>query len=1390
MFAEWERFSGEEKERLTHELLALVGERELERFRSRVLGVGKPEAAAPTVPKAEPTVPKAEPTVSKAEAQFRFLEPPALHLTSDTSAEVLQAYEQRGRELLPRTVFVLAAAGGGTRLERSVPAALKEKLRGANCLTKPTFPVGPVSGKSPLIYTLESLSRLGSSQESLVPFVLVVVSEDTRAAVTEAIARHPGCTVGLELHIIDQSLNPTFDEHGSVLTTVNPKTLCRQLHTSASGTLGVLKALARPFAEDGKTPLEHATDLGKDRFFFLYADDALLNSEVNLCLLLGAGDEADMLLVGVEKDGLLIPPGGTLCLRQALDDAGNPLPGDAGGLHVCIIELGDRTLALDQAEQELKRSSGRYFPLNAGPILAAAQIVKHAALKWDAPIHVTSREVTVSRFEGGQVAEQVVRGRKVEQYLPDLLALSTQAKLNIRVASVERNCYGAIKDYPKARHVAARIAQRSRQQLRDAGVEVAETAVVELGASFDAPIGADCEVDGQVHLELNCRGTIGRGVRFLGQGTTRLLGSVRVEDGVAFSGRGDIVVSGEGTSPLVLGAGARLHAAGGHGELREVTVVSANVAPGLQMNTSSLSLLVDAVPCTERVNLERFLTDFHAKPVILTHVAAESMTRWLIIVGSPDFMEGFLSIAAPERSTLLWSLHQTDRSVYDSLLPQIQRPDWPPDVEECVATLEVWDAARSAALCGRRAESLRYDEMLVELAGFLADFPGARDRGELPAVLCRCIAALHSEAYTSVVEHFRGDAQKARAWLLKVAQREGRSFADLLLEEFVPPSEVVSTRLCQELSPGKMVRSFSGIRAEYGESVAISFEHRVVAAVDAFAYGKLLSSKRPAPSVLRIVTAHDPRPTSEAILDAQVRGLIAGLKAKGRTAEIHNLGILPTPLLQQAVRTFDAHGGIMITASHCPIYDNGSKYTTGAVEPEGAPLCGGALLTCQEMEGLLADSHELLQRVCAGDREALDAINAVPLGQVAAATHVDPESRREVFEGFATFTLKQLQMEEGELEQYRSQVQGHTVVLDPNGGAAVNFGQELFRYFGFDVVEINNELGTPNHVIEPSGEAFEDVAAVMAKSCAVVGGVSDWDADRLNWATLDQTGGVTTAGPQEVAAFNVALWLSWLDLRGKLNGRPIAIVAHDPTSGMVDDIARAFGATVLRVETGETNLVAKITELGRQGWVAPIGVEGANGGTIFANDTCRNGLFTMLFAATVAAMPAIVVHWLGKSGQWEALSPEEQRRFADGNYTLGEVVSTLPRWCTVASKIPGVRVLSHLGQHWQGLLKEAFEKRFAADFWPTRDPKYVAYRFLNYQGTEEVVERTGTQSGGFKVELTDHDGRVSFVWFRFSKTEPNQCRMICDSRSQRESTSLLTRGIELFRLAQQDVAGE
>lgn len=126
-----------------------------------------------------------------------------------------------------------------------------------------------------------------------------------------------------------------------------------------------------------------------------------------------------------------------------------------------------------------------------------------------------------------------------------------------------------------------------------------------------------------------------------------------------------------------------------------------------------------------------------------------------------------------------------------------------------------------------------------------------------------------------------------------------------------------------------------------------------------------------------------------------------------------------------------------------------------------------------------------------------------------------------------------------------------------------------------------------------------------------------------------------------------------------------------------------------------------------------IGGEGSNGGVILAPTTCRDGILTTLYLLKIL---------------------EEK------NETLENLITNLPKYYYKKEKIS-----------------------LSQDFSLIRD-KIKSY----YSKTGFAIQLTGDESGGLKAIKNN-----SWIWFRQSKTESNQLRIIADSKSEKDADNLL-----------------
>ncbi|GAE27367.1 phosphoglucosamine mutase [Halalkalibacter wakoensis JCM 9140] len=211
----------------------------------------------------------------------------------------------------------------------------------------------------------------------------------------------------------------------------------------------------------------------------------------------------------------------------------------------------------------------------------------------------------------------------------------------------------------------------------------------------------------------------------------------------------------------------------------------------------------------------------------------------------------------------------------------------------------------------------------------------------------------------------------------------------------------------------------------------------------------------------RVVIGRDTRISGEMLESA----LVAGLLSIG--AEVMRLGVISTPGVAFLTKALSANAGVMISASHNPVPDNGIKF----FGPDGFKL----LDTQEEEIERLLDSDDQLPRPTGG---ALGVIT-------------------DYFEGGQKYLqyLKQTVQED---------FSGIHIALDCANGAASSLAPHLFADLEADI----STMGTsPNgvNINEECGSTHpEALSAFVIEKGAQIGLAFDGDADRL--IAIDENG--------------------------------------------------------------------------------------------------------------------------------------------------------------------------------------------------------------------------------------------------------------------------------------------
>ena len=483
------------------------------------------------------------------------------------------------------------------------------------------------------------------------------------------------------------------------------------------------------------------------------------------------------------------------------------------------------------------------------------------------------------------------------------------------------------------------------------------------------------------------------------------------------------------------------------------------------------------------------------------------------------------------------------------------------------------------------------------------------------------------------------------------------------------------------------------MRARIGLGPAVAPEDNVFAFRHAYCYALSRLQAHPAPRV-RLVLARDPRPTSDALARAQAAGLASACRDLGVELELIDLGVVTTPLWQHSVRLFEAQGGVMVTASHNPLEDNGWKYATGVETFAVDPAPPGALLSPAEMGQLIRAANAFQPQP-----------ERSPLAPV-----VDLARREEALSRYLEFVRG----------TYRVDAPLARVVLDPNGGAACGIASRVFESLGAVPIVINDEVGRPAHEIDvdqmraDGRHVLHDLAQRVRAEQALFGLAYDFDADRGNLTYVDESGNPRIPSPQNTAAINAAVALALHRLSGET--RPAAIVVSEATSYRVHRLAAAFSAAVHEVETGEINVVTRMRDLERQGHWAVVGVEGPNGGTIFAGTTCRDGSLVGAGALLAAAHEPL------RRVAAEALGAERLRP------GLGGFIEALPAQRTLSERHTVQEDWAPFVERLERAFPGLFEARLANE-WERYE---ILYSYTRYVGPV----RPEARQYGWKARLT------------------------------------------------------
>ena len=330
---------------------------------------------------------------------------------------------------------------------------------------------------------------------------------------------------------------------------------------------------------------------------------------------------------------------------------------------------------------------------------------------------------------------------------------------------------------------------------------------------------------------------------------------------------------------------------------------------------------------------------------------------------------------------------------------------------------------------------------------------------------------------------------------------------------------------------GLMV-SVSGVRGRVGEGLTPEVVARFAAGFGAWAASTGRSRT--------VVVGRDSRVSGPMFH----RVVLSALQSVGVT--VIDIGLTTTPTCQLAVEYHHAAGGLMISASHNPIEWNALK------------MIGSS--------GLFLDATEVTamrtMMEAGAPRATWDKLGTIEVDDLAIGRHID-----------RVLSLPFIDVERIRRRRFK-------VALDSCRGAGAAVMPQLLDRLGCLVTAIHMEPdGRFPHPPEPIPENLKELEQLVIAATADIGFAVDPDVDRL--ALVSEEG--RAIGEDYTLALAAKLVLRY---------RSGPVVINLSTSRVVDDVAAAAGAPLVRAPVGEVNVATRM-----RADRAAIGGEG-NGGVI------------------------------------------------------------------------------------------------------------------------------------------------------------------------------------------------
>jgi phosphoglucosamine mutase len=278
----------------------------------------------------------------------------------------------------------------------------------------------------------------------------------------------------------------------------------------------------------------------------------------------------------------------------------------------------------------------------------------------------------------------------------------------------------------------------------------------------------------------------------------------------------------------------------------------------------------------------------------------------------------------------------------------------------------------------------------------------------------------------------------------------------------------------------------------------------------------------------RIVVGRDTRISG----DLLETSLISGILSTG--VDVIRAGVISTPGVAYLTRHWEADAGVMISASHNPVEDNGIKFFGG-------------------------DGYKLLDEMEEEIERRLDQMDVLPrpVGSEVGRIHERSAEAREAYIEFLTGTV-----------QHR--FDGLKLVLDCANGSASDIAPEVFRRLGAEVVVIHAQPNGVNINVDCGSTHPHVIREAVLAHGADAGLAFDGDADRV--IAVDASGEIVDGD------FIMAICARALKAQGRLRGDTVVATVMS-NLGFVKAM-QGLGIAVERTAVGDRYVMEAMREGG------------------------------------------------------------------------------------------------------------------------------------------------------------------------------------------------------------------